>query len=1179
MSPIIIFLAEYLTTKFLDWITDKKLKEIPFSDIDISILTQNKELKDLLLNSIEIAMRNEKIKQLDENDIKNSLNDNMHFVFEWILLSERSNISFQNYSDKIIYSVNEDVFRMLYKSLFHQIQSNKNNYSTLQNLMILDKLDMLDSKLTSLDVKFNKRFDQLFQTVTNNNVEYTDELKEIENLIKSRQLKKARTLLAGFEHKILGKGEAEEIEKYYQLLTDSYLYDTENQHETINPLEKLIIHTTDNKKRKRRELLKYLLEEDFNTVQKELDIIFSDSSDIDKSYLDIQINIFINQKKFDEAIHFVQKHKETINEFPLWVCRLFYYQSNTIKAKQIIDENDDFFKKPDFYIQTIKISVLATFYLERAIYEISFQNNENIKMIIPDIEEVINICGDDFGEKSNMHSILGLIYSVLGDIDNARKEYEKSIELNNKNINTLRNFPFILLNSNKKRDKERALEYISLYLSLNPEDKLIEDLYYNALVFISPQKAVIELQNYNGENDDIKPFLIFAYDVTLEYTKAEELVFEYLAKHDISSSMYFFIGLHFEAAKKYNIALDYYFKAIDKGKTNGELDRTVDKILQLTILLKDIILIKKGINIIEKTLTLDEIILRFINGFSCALILSNEYEKCYSYCESALQNGIRAKCVYEALFCCYYNTGNLQFALEIVEQYINVFGQPLPHNHLQSIAVCYIRIGKIEKANNIIQYLPHPESVNDYLSQILFFVKINRTIEAINIAHEAYLTFPKNQYIMEQFIHLCMLNKGNNVLSENVANDLQQCFSNYISSDIPDKMLKEYKIDTKSGPEELRKQISAILPESTDFTDRFDSIEKDRLPVSFYKYVLGRNILIIYYFLISQKKYKIWCFDGSLNIIKSSSSIYIDIGSLLSLDTFNLLDTLPKIFSEIYIIQPIFDELFNFKSEMPQTDGKLLLNKDKNGNLVITEDTIPYKEILDKSERIIAFINNNKSVKLVGRPLKIVNKPIQDLSNFINSSKSNNDFSIVEYGYLSNNPVMLESILSRSLFNSFNTQSKAFGIVDYLRFLVSIENISFIKYCQILSLMAKQNYAILPFDYNVIYCLIKNNGYIIDDSIIFIFDIFCSDDYNKEYSYKHIIAIIVVLWNDMIHNEIKYKWTDYLMDKLISYYNLQLKNIIAIYHSISSRIYNIKSQKDFVYYFDKYLSDVNDKQI
>jgi len=208
---------------------------------------------------------------------------------------------------------------------------------------------------------------------------------------------------------------------------------------------------------------------------------------------------------------------------------------------------------------------------------------------------------------------------------------------------------------------------------------------------------------------------------------------------------------------------------------------------------------------------------------------------------------------------------------------------------------------------------------------------------------------------------------------------------------------------------------------------------------------------------------------------------------------------------------------------------QVFLSKDANGNISFIRDDMPYYDILEKSKRIILLIKNNDAVKVVGKPLKKINNLPSELLKLIKTSKFDIDLNIMEYGYLSNIPIMLENLVYRKIFNSLDNSPQAFCVVDYLEYLLTSKKITFKEYCQILSLMIKQNYAYLPLNSKVLFFLIQNNGYIIDNSITHIFDSLITDGYNKEYVTLNILSTIHIIWDEMIPNDIKIKWNDYLM--------------------------------------------------
>jgi tetratricopeptide (TPR) repeat protein len=957
-------------------------------------------------------------------------------------------------------------------------------------------------------------------------------------------------------------------------LTDSYFLDAVNQKEAVKHLEKLITYTTSIDKRKKREIFKQLLERNFENVQVELDSLFADSEhnrEIDQSYFDIQINCYILQKQLNFALEFVRKYKNQLKNYLLWLCRIYYYQSNIHDARRVIVENDDYFNKKDFDIQITKTTILSAFYLEKTINEKTFQNLDSVKELIPSLKNIITQCGDDSEAKSQMHSILGLTYAVLGESDNAAREYEKSLEISPLNMNTLKNYPFILINSKNKTDKQKALVYIKQYLSSNPADSPIETLYYNVLVFIDAREAAKEIQSYKGSNSDIENLLLYAYDVLLEYSKADELVSILLKRDNVSSNTYFFIGLHYELSKKLSVALEYYLKSFDVAIEKSDYDKIIDKMLQLPIFLKDKITIKKCIDLIEGHFSFDEIILKYIDEFSNSLLLLNDFGKCYKYCIVAFEHGLKTRRVYESLFSCYYNTQNFYPAHEIIEEYLITFGQ-LPVHLLQYTAICCIQIDKLDRAYEILKFMSPPESLTEYITKTKFLKQIRKDAEALETAHKVFLSFPKSRQAMELFITLG-LNKGNNAVSENVSYDLHICLDEYLRSDLPNKVITQHKIDVNASPDELLKQISSILPDSENITSRLDLINDKKLPLSFYRYVLGRNMMLVHDFVISQNKGKIWCCDGNfnVNITHKSKCVYIDICSLLTLDTLNLLDTLSEVFSDILIPQSVFNELRDFESEIPPSNEVGFLSKDNSGYVSFSKDDIPYNKILEKEKRIIAFLNENKNVKVCGRPLKTVNKLPVEIIKLLKMNKFDFDLDVIQYGYTADCPIMLENLSFRQLFNSIDSSPQSFCVIDYLGFLLTENKISFAKYSKSLAILSKQNYVCLPFTHHVLIYLIQENGYIIDNHITHIFDSLFSVNYNERYVFIYVMSTIVSLWNIVLSSDIKYRWTDYLFEKIINSNCLNLFDPTAVDITISNLIYNIQSKRDFIKYFENFI--------
>ena len=282
---------------------------------------------------------------------------------------------------------------------------------------------------------------------------------------------------------------------------------------------------------------------------------------------------------------------------------------------------------------------------------------------------------------------------------------------------------------------------------------------------------------------------------------------------------------------------------------------------------------------------------------------------------------------------------------------------------------------------------------------------------------------------------------------------------------------------------------------------------------------------------------------------------------------------MPEVYSEICILQTIFDELLDFINVIPSSNETGFLAKGNDGKLHFLQDNIQYNLIYEKSKRIIEFIKTNKNIIIVGKPLILVNKPSSELLKLSQSVKYENEVIILEYAYISNTPIMLENASFREIYDSLEKSPKSIGIIDFLLYLIEQNKISFNRYCTILSLMSKQNYVCLPFSHKILIQLIQENGYIIDERITHVFDDICSGIYNMEKITMEIILTIFIIWNITITNEIKRKWSYYLFDKIINLNDMKPIDLVSICNPIASYIYNMRSQKDFIKFANEYLEN------
>ena len=254
-----LFLANYLREKIVKHLEIKIKENLWYRKLTGNILINssfNSELNQLLEESIKIAKTNEIVAKLKDDEIIISVDENIDNISECIILP-MNHLPLSNFLMRIKYNNDNEEhckqIETLYKSLYEQIQKNKQNYSTLQNNQILSELGNIKEEMTgrfnNLEAKFD-RFLSLSPITDYDKLSYNEELTEIENKIKSREFTIAREKALILEKKINENNKPEEIEKLYALIINTFLLEGGEQEGALDYFDNLIVHTQNNKKKK-----------------------------------------------------------------------------------------------------------------------------------------------------------------------------------------------------------------------------------------------------------------------------------------------------------------------------------------------------------------------------------------------------------------------------------------------------------------------------------------------------------------------------------------------------------------------------------------------------------------------------------------------------------------------------------------------------------------------------------------------------------------------------------------------------------------------------------------------------------------------------------------------------------------------------------------------------------------
>ena len=142
----------------------------------------------------------------------------------------------------------------------------------------------------------------------------------------------------------------------------------------------------------------------------------------------------------------------------------------------------------------------------------------------------------------------------------------------------------------------------------------------------------------------------------------------------------------------------------------------------------------------------------------------------------------------------------------------------------------------------------------------------------------------------------------------------------YRLANYTDKIFQEFSIPQNANGEEILAFISKQFPEATDIDKRIESIRIHHLPISFYKSIFRKSLFSIYDMVVHSTDKQIWCterFEKGKDHIRVSP-IYIDLSSLITLDSLGLLNIIKTLFPTIYFTQSLVDAILAFDIELSE---------------------------------------------------------------------------------------------------------------------------------------------------------------------------------------------------------------------------------------------------------------------
>ena len=1171
-------LSDYLTGKIIQSF-EEKIKENPLyqklTGNFLIVSSSNSELNQLLEESIKTAKTNKTIASLQDDEIIESIDKNIDILFECIVLS-KNHTPLSNFLIRIKYTNDNEEHRKqietFYKSLYEQIHEKKQNYSTLQNIQIINELgdmreensiryNIIDAKLDILITKAITDYEDL---------SYNDELNAIEEKFKNREFTIAREIALSFEEKINKSKKQEEIEKLYALIINTYLFEGGNQEEALGYFEKLIAHTKNEKKKKARIILQQIIKKDFIIAQIELDKIFSDSTsdakEIDSVFYENQINLYFMSEDFSAGLVFIHKNKDIIDNYQYFLALMLIQQRNFKEANNLLKEHKLFFDKPDFEIQEVKIIIRSHSLLHELRERTTLDLINELKEISNEIKALLINAGDCKTKISYLHSVNAIVLAAVYDKETAKKEYEKALELDPNNYNVLKNYPYLLIDNLENMDK--ALEYIQRYREKYPGSLDDDLLYYSILTEVNPKQVIEELSTRKDIEIEIKIYLVHALDRINRHTDAEHYLKEMLESYD-NFSVHFCAGYHYNYINKPDTAIESFIRAYLFCKNEIHYDLVFYYLLRIVCnkhYIDKMITIK---GYLESRYSRSTILFKYPQYYIHILLVLNDYEDCIICCNELRENGESNDFIANAEFTCYYNTKNFQKVKQVLDENRIKYSDDI----LIRMAFSCASIGEYDLTKDILKKIRKPDSKEEYIIFTQLYFSIKEYQEALNIINNAYQKYPNERKIQEFFIKLVY---GYHIQpqSADIANSFGACLQSYRLAEYENKIIQEISIPKNATGEEILELIFNTFPNDPDIDNKMKSICENRLPISFFRLIFRKSIFSIHEMIINSTNHQIWCteqFEKDLSHIKESA-VFIDLSSLITLELLGLLDVVKDHFLEIYFTQSVLDAILHFDNELSQPYcDNVIINYGKHDDFTVrktSEETIiTMKNRVNKLKTFVLSGNNIQVVGTILKPKRIIPKRIDGfLQNYKNTDISESD--TMCFSYLADCQAMIESAALRAAFNTFENSPMSFGIDSLLKYFYEKSIISEEKYYQSLTLLIENNYKLIPISVKHMFSIIKHEEYNILHKHNRFFNIFSSPEFDIENTANMLGYLLSHIWNDTVPSkEIKFEWTDYLL-RIITF-NPLMNNEIG--YKIINYVGTHLLTKETAISFDEYL--------
>ncbi|MBR8661253.1 MULTISPECIES: lipopolysaccharide assembly protein LapB [Bacillales] len=1048
---------------------------------------------------------------------------NREEMFRWILEGvpyekfTREQLNLEPYMEA--YPSYQDFIVPFFQTILLKLEEYKVTQWEPEFLQILNRINYFEDEIKEGFKNIEQNQIKTIQITEENNRLLKQALTPVGFEDLSKLIKQGKTNVARekAEERLKRSLKQEEYLELHSIIATSYIV-SGKENEAIPHLYAAVANSNDEARKKRLLALIHIFE---NQLDKALSNI-REAIDIEgktTKNLEILINIFLQQKKYDEALKILLENPDSdLDQIKAHVLL------NTKKYDQVTELSDYYLNNEPNNINWLLIKIESKILkMENDISNNVFVDPEKILLeVMPVLDHLEKQDIDNIGILTRIKELKSALYFRNKRFSEAKILYEE-VYRDKGNINNLISCCIF------DGDWDRAIDLLQEKISV--ETPNLNDLITLSQVYVEagrPNDALALLEaNKSLVETELKIPLKYYFTymdalfLNVNHSEIKNLIEVLNLTTSDREGIYALKAYYAMKLHDWEEAVTNWESCIDQ--LDGQV--VIECKIQLSIAYlnrgteADLKKLKELIVSIPNWMQHEILVNRYVR----ALFQLGEYKQILSLIDQLTE---KSDFLLNVVTTIYFNLGWYEVAKV---NFLNLYQKTQELHYLLRYADCLFRLGN---ANHCLEVLESAEnrvkksgSMEDFNLLSIAFMNALKYQKSMEYAYQTYLAGKENpnawRFFFWQMAHLGQFIADPEKEWLEAYSEVATQFNKKFPDEEPlfkeFKAIEEGKISNQFI-EELKKSTESILHVKTVF-------ERYKLPLSFLINALNKGPFETWGHVMNERDMRIWMLQGDQRELlrgaeaaKHAKEVLCDVTTLLTIRHLGLLDKLKERY-DLYIHQEHFDLVFQeyLNTKLISDDGLKTLSYE-NDRLVLREFSSELvKESVKNQEEFIEWLNEN--CKKVGNVIE-------------NDFDNKND----KIAFL-NHPIRVSKNRSFTmLVDSFVTGCYAreshgvnyFTTFDVLEVFILEGVIDNDKWSECIGKLVMMGYALIPVNEKVFTYYLKKNNFKMNEQVIALFDYLKQEEFSEDFLINLVATILGWIWIESISPITRQQLTDYL---------------------------------------------------